>query len=150
MPARKSKAAPAVLEDLDLALLTPEQFEAMTKANYHHPESRLILLLFLQANYLWQLARKLQNKSSAIDKIDWALIEKNTAAMLRDTLSKLLTGVKPEPWQLPPVKAPEPPKPRKRKPRLACGCAHHSDAAGVVEACILGQEQGRDETWTGF
>ncbi|MBY0552040.1 MAG: hypothetical protein K2W95_32450 [Candidatus Obscuribacterales bacterium] len=150
MPARKSKAAPAVLEDLDLALLTPEQFEAMTKANYHHPESRLILMLFLQANYLWQLARKLQNKSSGIDKIDWALIEKNTAAMLCDTLSKLLTGVKPEPWQLPPVKAPEPPKPRKRKPRLACGCAHHSDAAGVVEACILGQEQGGDETWTGF
>lgn len=150
MPVRKTKAAPAVFEDLDLALLTPAQFEAITKANYYHPESRLILMLFLQANYLWQLSRKLQNKPSAIDKVDWALIEKNTRALLRDTLDKLLVGVNSEPWQIPPVKAVEPVKPRKRKPRLACGCAHHSDAAGVVEACMLGQEQGSDERWTGY
>lgn len=32
----------------------------------------------------------------------------------------------------------------------ACGCLNHSDAAGVVDACLLGQEQGIDETWTGY
>lgn len=35
--------------------------------------------------------------------------------------------------------------------KQACGCRRkHSDAAGVIEACMLGQEQGRDEYWTGF
>lgn len=35
--------------------------------------------------------------------------------------------------------------------KQACGCRRkHSDAAGVIDACLLGQEQGRDETWTGF
>lgn len=33
----------------------------------------------------------------------------------------------------------------------ACGCRNkHSDAAGVIEACMLGREQGQDEYWTGF
>lgn len=46
-------------------------------------------------------------------------------------------------------------KPIKSKPktilRQACGCSRpHSDAAGVVEACIQGQLEGSDETWTGF
>ncbi|MCA9801758.1 MAG: hypothetical protein KC777_07210 [Cyanobacteria bacterium HKST-UBA02] len=35
--------------------------------------------------------------------------------------------------------------------RQPCGCRRkHSDAAGVIEACMLGQEQGADEYWTGF
>jgi hypothetical protein len=35
--------------------------------------------------------------------------------------------------------------------KQACGCKHkHSDAAGVVAACQLGQAQGQDETWTGY
>ncbi|MBZ0189071.1 MAG: hypothetical protein K8F91_22690 [Candidatus Obscuribacterales bacterium] len=35
--------------------------------------------------------------------------------------------------------------------RQACGCRQkHSDAAGVIEACRLGQEQGQDELWTGY
>lgn len=35
--------------------------------------------------------------------------------------------------------------------KQACGCRRkHSDAAGVIEACMLGQEQGKDEYWTGF
>lgn len=35
--------------------------------------------------------------------------------------------------------------------RQECGCWHpHSDAAGVIDACILGQEQGSDESWTGY
>lgn len=42
----------------------------------------------------------------------------------------------------------EPPGARKRQ---ACGCSRqHSDAAGVIDACLLGQEQGSDETWTGY
>lgn len=150
MPAQKTKPAPAIYDDLDLALLTPQQFEAITKANYHHPESRLVLTLFLQANYVWQLARKLQNKPSAIDEVNWAIIEKNTASLLRDTLDKLLTGVNRDAWPLGSVKPVEPVKLRKRRPRLACECTHHSDAAGVVEACIAGQEQGTDERYTGY
>jgi hypothetical protein len=47
-----SKASDSlILKDLSLALLTPDQFQAITAANYHHPESRLILQLFLHANY---------------------------------------------------------------------------------------------------
>lgn len=35
--------------------------------------------------------------------------------------------------------------------RQPCGCKHkHSDAAGVVATCQLGQEQGQDEMWTGY
>lgn len=132
-----------LLKDLPLQILSPEQYEAITKANYYHPESRLILQLFLQTDYLWQIARKVQDKPSTIDTINWAGIEKSTAKLLNETLDKLLAGV-----QIQTVEIPEP-KPKKRK-RLACGCSHHSDAAGVVEACMLGQEQGRDETWTGY
>ena len=146
--ATKTKTSNAlILKELPLELLTPEQFEAVTKANYYHPESRLILQLFLKANYIWQLARKIQHKPSAIDTIDWSLIEKNTAKLINETLSKLLTGVN--------VQAPAPPVAlsTKKKPALkqACGCRHkHSDAAGVVEACLRGQAEGRDESWTGY
>jgi len=94
-----SKASDSlILKDLSLALLTPDQFQAITTANYHHPESRLILQLFLHANYGWHLARKIQNKPSSIDSIDWASYEKNTAKLLTDSLSKLLPGVSIEPW----------------------------------------------------
>lgn len=160
MPTRKTKtnpapAVPAVLDDLDLSQLSPDQYEAITKANYYHPETRLILMLFLQVDHLWQLARKMQNKSSSVKEINWTLVEKNSGSLIRDTLAKLLTGVTPQAWTTEPKPAkpaPAPAKksPPKRKPRLACGCAHHSDAAGVVEACLLGQEQGADERWTGF
>ncbi len=35
--------------------------------------------------------------------------------------------------------------------KQACGCRFkHSAAAGVVDACLLGQSQGADETWTGY
>ncbi len=136
-----------ILKDLPLELLTPEQFEAVTKANYYHPESRLILQLFLKANYIWQLARKIQHKPSAIDTIDWSLIEKNTAKLINETLSKLLTGVN--------VQAPaapvEPATKKKSALKQACGCRQkHSDAAGVVEACLHGKAQGQDESWTGY
>lgn len=42
----------------------------------------------------------------------------------------------------------DPPAP---SPKQDCGCRRkHSDAAGVIAACQLGQEQGRDEMWTGY
>ena len=125
---------------MPLELLTPEQFEAVTAANYHHPESRIILYLFLHTNHLWQLARKIQNNPAALAETNWASIEKNTAKCINETLEKLLTGVV--------VGKPAPAPKRRRK--LECGCSHHSDAAGVVEACMLGQQQGQDETWTGY
>jgi hypothetical protein len=44
----------------------------------------------------------------------------------------------------------DPPGPT-RSFRQACGCRHkHSDAAGVVAACQLGQDQAQDEMWTGY
>lgn len=132
-----------ILKDLPLSLLSPEQYEAITKANYYHPESRLVLELFLHTDYLWQLARKIQNKSTSIEFINWAMIEKNTAKAIDATLQQLLNGVRVEARKI------AEPKHKARK-RLACGCTQHSDAAGVVEACMLGQEQGRDELWTGY
>jgi len=143
-----------ILKDLSLALLTPDQFQAITTANYHHPESRLILQLFLHANYGWHLARKIQNKPSSIDSIDWALYEKNTAKLVTDSLSKLLPGVSSEPWNHS-KPAPIPPSKPARKTRTAvkqaCGCSEkHSQAAGVVDACARGKAQGQDESWTGY
>jgi hypothetical protein len=138
-----AKSNTVILKDLPLELLTPEQFEAVTRANYHHAESRLILYLFLHTNHLWQLARKIQNNPAMLETINWASIEKNTARCINETLDKLLTGVvvaKPD------TVAAEPPK---RRRKLACGCASHSNAAGVVEACMLGKQQGQDERWTG-
>ncbi len=75
------------------AALSPEQYEQITRNNYYHPESKLILQLFLQVNYTCQLARKIQQKPSLIDTIDWALIERNTAKVISETKSKLLVGV---------------------------------------------------------
>ena len=140
-----------VLKDLSEQLLTPEQFEAVTKVNYHHPDSRVVLHLFLHANYVWQIARKLQNDPALVDSFDWATIEKNSCKLVNDTLAKLLTGIDPTSWTgLPPTAVVTSKPARKAKPRLACGCAYHSYAAGVVDACQSGQEQGRDETWTGY
>lgn len=146
--ATKTKSSNAlILKDLPLELLSPEQFEAVTKANYHHPESRLILQLFLKANYIWQLARKIQHKPSAIDTIDWSLIEKNTVKLINETLDKLLTGVDVQA----PVAPVEPATKKKSALKQACGCRQkHSDAAGVVEACMRGKAQGQDESWTGY
>lgn len=148
-----------VLKDLSLGLLTPAQFEAITKANYYTPDARLVLQLFLHTNYLWQLSRKIQNqnKPAAIETINWPLIEKNSAHAINESLNKLLAGVnlrQDQPLQANPDSGSKP-KTKTRstlksaKPRLACGCASHSDAAGVVDACILGQQQAQDE-WTGY
>jgi len=110
--------------------------------------------LFLHANYGWHLARKIQNKPSSIDSIDWALYEKNAAKLLTETLSKLLPGISTEPWK-PDIRGPVPPSKPARKTRMAakqaCGCTEkHSQAAGVVDACARGKAQGQDESWTGY
>lgn len=132
-----------ILKGLPLELLTPEQYEAITKANYHHPESRLILQLFLSTNYTWQLARKILQKPSAIDTVDWFSIEKSSAKLINETLQKLLKGVV--------VEAPAPveaARPRPKKVRQSCGCSTpHSNAAGVVDACKLGKEGGPKVAW---
>jgi hypothetical protein len=144
----------SVLKDLSFQLLTPEQFDAITKANYPHPESRLVLLLFLHANYSWQLARKIQNKPSDLDSIDWVLYEKDAEKLITETLSKLLSGVSRESWHLAaPVPVPASKSQRKTRESTAqaCGCRQpHSQAAGVIAACQLGKAQGADESWTGY
>jgi hypothetical protein len=152
-PPARSKPG-TILKDLPVELLTPEQFEAVTKANYHHPDSRLVLSLFLNANYFWQIARKMQNKPSPITSIDWALIEKNTAALISNSLSKLLSGIDRQPWQVEacPVEPKSKTESKTKSSKLqSCGCRDkHSQAAGVVEACKLGKRQGNDESWTGY
>ena len=153
-PPVKTEAENAVIfKGLDLEILTPEQSEAVTRANYYHPESRLVLELFLETNYLWQLARRIQHKPDSIASINWPVIERSTARIINQSLSKLLAGVNREPWNMgPPVPLSSSKPARKSKPacRQACGCSQkHSDAAGVVAACQLGQDQGRDESWTG-
>ena len=152
---KRSRAATApVLKDLDMLLLTPEQSEAITKANYYHPDSRLVLQLFLHVNYSWHMARKIQNKPSTVDTIDWAALEKSAARLISDSLARLLVGVSREPWDVLPPAPPPVSKPARRlkEPvRQACGCTRkHSKAAGVIEACALGKAQGADETWTGY
>jgi hypothetical protein len=143
-----------ILRDLSLQLLTPEQFEAITKANYYHPESRLVLQLFLHVNYSWQIARRLQNNPSSASDIDWGSHEKNAAKLVSDSLSTLLQGIDREAWD--PDANDVPQKPVRRKTTTAalgqaCGCkVKHSSAAGVVAACQAGRAQGADETWTGY
>ena len=128
-----------LLKDLPLELLTAEQYEAITKANYRHPESRLILQLFLSTNYTWQLARKILLKPSAIDEINWSVIEKNSARLLNETLDKLLTGV----VVLEPMPVVVAARPRAKKLVQSCGCSTpHSSVASVIEACKQGKEEG--------
>jgi hypothetical protein len=85
-------------KELPTDLLSPEEYSAMTAANYHHPESRLILQLFLHVNYLWQLSRHMQNKPSSIPVVDWQTIEINAGMCIRSTCNKLLGGVEVSPW----------------------------------------------------
>lgn len=143
------------LKDLSLQLLTPDQFEAVTKANYYHPDSKLVLHLFLYVNYIWQISRKLQNDPSSVNAIDWPLVEKNTAKLISDSLSRLLSGIDTKPWTKDLTASKSSSKLTRNSvtlaPKQSCGCRFkHSDAAGVVEACELGRAQGQDETWTGY
>jgi len=158
---RKTTKQPApgaietALKDLSLQLLTPDQFEAVTKANYYHPDSRLVLQLFLYVNYIWQISRRLQNDPATVSSFDWMLIEKNTAKLISDSLSKLLSGIDTQPWNKDLTASKTSSKLTRNTvklvPKQACGCRFkHSDAAGVVEACELGRAQGQDETWTGY
>jgi hypothetical protein len=96
------------LKDLDLDLLLPEEYEAITKANYGHPESRLILQLFLQLNYFWHITRFMQGRCRSIKDVDWIKLEVTTKCLIGRTLEKLLKGVEVTAWV-------EPPKPTKTK-----------------------------------
>ncbi len=98
-PTKQALSRPAVLKDQELRLLAPDQFEAITKANYYHPESRIVLQLFLQANYFWQITRLMQGKKTSIKEVDWVRMEINTSALISKTLETLLTGVEVTPWE---------------------------------------------------
>lgn len=79
-------------------LLTPEQFEVITAAHYAQPESRTVLQLFLQVNYMWQVSRHMQGKTTGVKQIDWPIVEQTSAQLIRNTLDKLLGGVDATPW----------------------------------------------------
>jgi hypothetical protein len=81
-----------------LDLLSPEEYEAITRANYEHPESKLVLQLFIQVNYLWHLSRHMQSKPSSIPVVDWLMVEMNARKAIMATLGKLLIGVCLDPW----------------------------------------------------
>lgn len=73
------------LDDQPLELLSKEEFEAITAANYEHPESRIILRLFLQVNYFWHISRIMQELPSAVTSVDWKRVEDNSAQTIRKT-----------------------------------------------------------------
>jgi hypothetical protein len=86
------------VEDQPLELLAPEEFEAITAANYEHPESRIILRLFLQVNHMWHVSRHMQGLPSPVTAVDWKRVEENSAQAIRNTFQKLLTGVDVTAW----------------------------------------------------
>ena len=86
------------VEDQPLELLAPGEYEAITAANYEHPESRIILRLFLHANYFWQISRYMQGLPSSVTSVDWARMEANSGQLIRNTFEKLLPGVQTTAW----------------------------------------------------
>lgn len=86
------------VEDQPLELLTPAEYEAITMANYEHPESRIILRLFLQVNYIWQVSLHMQDLPSPVMTVGWARVETNAAQAIRNTFDKLLPGVQTTAW----------------------------------------------------
>lgn len=86
------------VEDQPLELLSPEEYEAITAANYEHPESRIILRLFLQTNYIWHVSRHMQGLPSQVTAVDWKRMEENSAQAIRNTFQKLLPGVQTTAW----------------------------------------------------
>ena len=86
------------LEEQPLDLLSPQEFEAIAAANYEHPESRIILRLFLQVNYFWHVSRHLQGLPSAVTAVDWKRTEENSAQAIRNTFQKVLPGVQTTAW----------------------------------------------------
>lgn len=102
VPAKATKQAlsrASILKDQELQLLMPDEFEAITKANYYHPESRIVLQLFLQANYFWHISRFMQGKKTSIKEVDWIRLEINISTLISKTLETLLTGVQVTPWE---------------------------------------------------
>jgi hypothetical protein len=98
--AKTQKSTSVDFIELPMKLLTDEEYEAITRANYEHPESRLILQLFLQVNYLWHLSRQMQNKSSSIPVVDWLTVEMTARKTIMATFTKLLLGVDISAWTM--------------------------------------------------
>ncbi|MBX9569245.1 MAG: hypothetical protein K2X77_10140 [Candidatus Obscuribacterales bacterium] len=87
-----------VLKGQKLEILSRAEFEAITKANYYHPESRLILQLFLQVHYAWQISKLMQGKASTVKTIDWSRFESACSKLLLSSFGDLLSGVQVSPW----------------------------------------------------
>lgn len=93
-------AVKIVQKHLPIQLLSPEEFEAVTRATYYHPESQLILKLFLHVSHFWHTARYMQEKPVPCPKpINWEREEEIAARLIQDTLQQLLAGVSVTPWQ---------------------------------------------------
>src|ERR1035437_9606621 len=87
-----------LLDDQPLELLSPQEYEAITAANYHHPESRIILRLFMHVNYFWHISRHMQGLPSSVTAVDWQKIEQTSGQLIRNTFQKLMPGVKTSEW----------------------------------------------------
>lgn len=87
-------------KELPMQLLSPEEFEAITKANYYHPESQLILRLFLHISHFWHITRQMQGKPTDLQKpVEWERVEQSAAKLIQETLKQLLSGVSVTPWE---------------------------------------------------
>lgn len=99
----QSKPKPAVKinqKELPMQLLSAEEFEAITQANYYHPESQLILRLFLHISHFWHITRQMQGKPSHLPKpVEWERVEQSAAKLVQETLNQLLSGVSVTPWE---------------------------------------------------
>lgn len=97
--AKATKLKPSKhLEDQQLELLAPQEFEAITAANYGHPESRIILRMFLHVNYFWHISRHMQGLPSSVSAVDWKKVEDNSAQAIRNTFHMLIPGVRTSAW----------------------------------------------------
>jgi len=99
----KTKPKPTVMieqKELPMQLLSPEEFEAITKANYYHPESQLILKLFLHISHFWNITRQMQGKPTDLPKpvVEWERVEQSASKLIEETLKQLLSGVSVTPW----------------------------------------------------
>lgn len=91
-----SNVVPA--EDNADLFISPQQYEAITAANRACPISKLALRMFLQINYLWHIARAMQEKNKDLDakSIDWRQVEFACVRTLRAAIPNFLKGVDPD------------------------------------------------------
>lgn len=95
---KKKQSEKELIEHIQESILTPEQYEALTKANYTHPKSRMVLRLFLHLSFFWHVCRYMQGKSDVIAGISWSEMERHARQLIDKVLADLLQGIDQDDW----------------------------------------------------